>query len=83
MFNSWWLLWMFFVLFLVAPTGYGWGYRRWGAPYTRYIQRRRAQQAVVRDAPPFNHHAWGVRGDLVWFTLIIWLVWVSSALWWR
>jgi hypothetical protein len=68
MMNSWWFLWMAFMFLLLAPPlGYGWGYRGWGPPYPRYVQRRRGQRAVVAGAPAtFNHHAWGWGGDFVW-----------------
>jgi hypothetical protein len=42
------LLWIVGTFLFVVPTlGYGWGYRGWGPPYPRYIQRRRAQQAAI------------------------------------
>jgi hypothetical protein len=47
MMNASWMLWMIFILlFLVSPIGYGWGYRKWGPPYPRYIQRRRGIRAA-------------------------------------
>jgi hypothetical protein len=46
--SSWWFIWLVVMfLFLAPPIGYGWGYRGWGAPYPRYIQRRRGQQAAA------------------------------------
>ena len=82
---SWWSWWMIFmVLFLVAPIGYGWGYRGWGAPYPRYFQRRRGERAAANvGSAPFDHHAWAWGGDLVWVALLIGLLWACSALWWR
>ena len=51
MIGSWWFVWMLVMfLLLVPPMGYGWGYRGWGPPYPRYIQRRRGQRAVATGA---------------------------------
>ena len=68
MMNASWLLWMVFILlFLVSPIGYGWGYRKWGLPYPRYIQRRRgARAATVGETGVLSHQAWGWGGDFVW-----------------
>jgi hypothetical protein len=80
--GSWWLLWLvfMFVLFL-TPIGYGWGYRGWGPPYPRYIQRRRAQNAATSGGPTtFNHHAWGWRGDVVWTLLLIGVLWACLGM---
>lgn len=83
-----WLLWigiMFF--FLLAPTGYGWGYRGWGPPYPRYIQRRRGLRAAVPGTTTsFDHHAWGRGGDFVWMVLLIGIFWAAAFHWgwgWR
>jgi hypothetical protein len=73
-------------LFLVPPMGYGWGYRGWGPPYPRYIQRRRAQQAEAANGPSasFNHHAWGWGGDFLWMILLIGAFWaIFGYVWWR
>lgn len=68
-----WLLWMVVMfLFVLTPIGYGWGYRGWGPPYPRYIQRRRALRAAVPGtSSSFDHHAWGRAGDFVWIVLLI------------
>ncbi len=77
-----WLLWMVFILiFLVPPLGYGWGYRRWGPPYPRYIQRRRA--ALMGSSSTVNHQAWGWGGDLVWVVMVVAVFWVLVGLSWR
>jgi hypothetical protein len=85
MMSSWWMMWMLVMfLFLVTPVGYGWGYRGWGAPYPRYIQRRRGQQAAAAGGPAeVDHHAWGWGGDLVWLVLLVGLLWACLSLWWR
>lgn len=85
MIGTWWLLWMFFlVFFLVTPVGYGWGYRRWGPPYPRYIQRRRGQRAAsLGDSRASYHHSWGLAGDFVWMMFIVGLFWFAIAFWWR
>lgn len=85
MIGSWWLLWMLFMfVFLVPSIGYGWGYRGWGPPYPRYIQRRRGQQATsIGGSDEFNHLSWGVGGDFVWAVVFIGIFWASAALWWR
>jgi hypothetical protein len=83
MMSPFWLLWLVFLLmFLVAPLGYGWGYRGWGPPYPRYVQRRRAVQVGTGDPSSINHQAWGRAGDLVWLGLIVAMVWAVSAFVW-
>ena len=78
-----WMIFMF--LFLVPPIGYGWGYRGWGPPYPRYIQRRRGEQAAATGGPAtsFDHHSWGYGGDVLWLGLLIGVLWACSTLWWR
>lgn len=83
MIGSWWLLWLVFMLLVMAPMGYGWGYRGWGAPYPRYIQRRRAQRSGAASSATMDHQAWGAGGDVLWFMFVFWLVWICSAMWWR
>lgn len=85
MMMSWWWMWLLFLfIFLLPPIGYGWGYRRWGPPYPRYIQRRRSARAAAGDdSPPFDHHAWGWGGDVFWMILVIWIFWFLAASWWR
>lgn len=88
--SSWWLLWMVFIfVFLVSPVGYGWGYRSWGPPYPRYVQRRRALRSSTTGSSPtsggsptFNHEAWGWRGDFVWMVILLGVVWAAWVLWW-
>ena len=81
--GSWWLLWIVFMLvLLVAPTGYGWGYRGWGPPYPRYVQRRRGQKAVATGGPSsMNHQAWGWGGDFVWIVLAVGVLWAVTSMW--
>jgi hypothetical protein len=62
-----WWFWVALALVVFLPTGYGWGYRGWGAPYPSYFQRRRMQYAASSGARPgFDHLAWGRGGDLIW-----------------
>jgi hypothetical protein len=84
MFIAWWWLWIVFLFaFLLMPTGYGWGYRRWGPPYPRYMQRRRAARAAERgDAGSFDHHAWGWGGDLLWLMFTLWVIWFLFVVLW-
>ena len=84
MIGSWWLIWMAFMfVFLVSPIGYGWGYRGWGPPYPRYIQRRRGLRAsATGTSGPFDHHAWGRGGDILWMVLMLGIVWVVVAMLW-
>jgi hypothetical protein len=78
----WWLLFMLF--FLVTPVGYGWGYRRWGPPYPRFIQHRRWQRAgSMGDSRTSFHHSWGLAGDIMWMLFLIGLFWFATAFWWR
>ena len=85
MMGSWWFVWLgFMFLILLPPVGYGWGYRGWGAPYPRYVQRRRMQQASVTGTPSaFNHQSWGWGGDLFWIVLLCWVIWPISTRWWH
>ena len=70
----WWLIFLF--LLLVVPTWYGWGYRRWGAPYPSWTPaaRVRAREAAAREA-----RTWGFLADFVWFMLLIAIVWLVVA----
>jgi len=81
--SSWWLWIVIMFLLLVPPVGYGWGYRGWGAPYPRYIQRRRGQQAAALGRPSIEHESWGWGGDMLWGVLVVGLVWACFSLWWR
>jgi hypothetical protein len=81
--NSSWFLW-FMVMFvlLVPPLGYGWGYRGWGAPYPRYIQRRRAPKAADNSSSGTPHHlSWGWGGDFVWAVFFFGMLWMVTAMW--
>jgi hypothetical protein len=82
MMSSWWLMWMVFMFLLfLPPLGYGWGYRGWGPPYPRYLQRRRTLQATAAGAAgPFRHESWGWGGDFVWLVFFVGFVWVVAAL---
>ena len=82
--GTWWWVWIAFMfVFLVPPIGYGWGYRGWGAPYPRYIQRRRGQAAIASGSAEFDHHAWGRGGDFVWMILGFGMLWAFAGMWWR
>jgi hypothetical protein len=82
MLTTWWFLWMIFLLmFLFPPLGYGWGFRGWGPPYPRYVQRRRGARAAASDAPAFDHHAWGWAGDFVWVVLFVGMIWFVAGVW--
>jgi hypothetical protein len=82
---SWWWLWIVFIIvFAISPIGYGWGYRGWGPPYPRYLQRRRGSRAAGSGQPVLmDHYAWGWGGDFVWLMVIIALCWFLAAFWWR
>lgn len=72
-------------LFLFLPVSYGWGYRGWGPPYPRYLQRRRAEQAPAGTpgTVALDHHAWGWRGDAMWMFLLVALLWgIAVFTWW-
>jgi hypothetical protein len=85
MMNASWMLWMVFILlFLVSPIGYGWGYRKWGPPYPRYIQRRRGIRAAsAGESSILIHQTWGWGGDFVWAVVFVGLLWAVVTLWWR
>ena len=83
MMGSWWLMWMVFMfVFLVTPVSYGWGYRGWGPPYPRHIQRWRGQRAALTGPTSFNHHSWSWGGDVVWLALAIGIFW-AAMFWWH
>ena len=83
--TSGWLIWMLFMFLLLVPSvGYGWGYRGWGPPYPRYIQRRRGAHAPgTGGSATFNHQSWGWGGDFVWMVLLVGVIWAGAALFWR
>jgi hypothetical protein len=85
--SSWWFWWMIFMFFfLLWPVSYGWGYRGWGPPYPRYIQRRRHDASLAHahsGSAVFDHHAWGWGGDVLWVVVTIGLIWAVTALLWR
>ena len=81
MMTSWWFLWIAFMfIFLLPPMGYGWGYRGWGPPYPRYIQRRRHAAA---GASTFDHQSWGRGGDFVWMVLLLGCFWGAVFFLWH
>lgn len=85
MMGTWWFFWLTFMfIFLVPPLGYGWGYRGWGPPYPRYIQRRRGLRASIGGGKTaaYRHHAWGWGGDFVWTVLFVGVAWAFLGLWW-
>ncbi len=75
-YSIWWL-WVAFLFFLLlAPIGYGWGYRGWGAPMPRYVQRRRSQNAKIAGSnTAFDHQSWGWGGDVLWALMFVWAIW--------
>jgi hypothetical protein len=86
MMGSFWFIWLVCMfIFLVPPVGYGWGYRSWGAPWPRYIQRRRGDRAASSGTPStFDHHSWGWGGDFVWAVLLVGMLWACAGVfWWR
>ena len=85
MMGGWWLWWVLLMfVFIVPPVGYGWGYRGWGAPYPRYLQRRRATQALASgNESGFDHQSWSWGGDFVWMMFSIWIFWAIATLFWR
>jgi hypothetical protein len=85
MMGAWWMWWVILLfVFILPPVGYGWGYRGWGAPYPRYLQRRRAREALAAGGDArFDHHSWSWGGDLVWLMFSIWIFWALAAYLWR
>jgi hypothetical protein len=84
MIGSWWIWWMVFMFFVfVTPVSYGWGYRGWGPPYPRHIQRRRAALASHSGSTAVTHQAWGWGGDFVWVMAVVGILWFSMSFWWR
>jgi hypothetical protein len=70
---SWWWLWALFMVFLLIPTGYGWGYRGWGPPYPSYYRQRRGFAATHPSA------AWGWFADVLWICFAVELVWLMTV----
>lgn len=85
MMSSWWVVWIvFMVVSLVPVLGYGWGYRGWGPPFPRYVQRRRGHHAVsMGSTDMFNHQSWGAGGDFVWMVLLIGFLSAGAVYWWQ
>jgi hypothetical protein len=80
-FGYWWLVVLFFML--VAPIGYGWGYRGWGPPYPSYFQRRSDLRTSSNGDQRIDHYAWGWGGDLFWLVSLFWIAWAVTAFWSR
>ena len=79
-----WWFWLIIMLIFFVPIGYGWGYRGWGPPYPRFIQRRRMQRSTAGDASAgYHYQAWGIGGDLVWGVLLLWAVVIAILFLWR
>jgi hypothetical protein len=80
--STWLWLWFAVMLVVLVPwLGYGWGYRGWGPPYPRYIQRRRAAAGASTGV---DHGSWGWHGDAIWGVLLIAAFWMVTATWmWR
>jgi hypothetical protein len=87
-----WLLWFFGLSAILVPVvAYGWGYRRWGPPVPRFIQRRRATRGPSRASvetmdhhyTAFNPEGWGWGGDLLWFVLAIGVFSALATHWFR
>ena len=75
---------IFMMVVLVPSVGYGWGYRKWGPPYPRYIQRRRAQRVSVGgDIASRDHEAWGWYGDFVWIMFFVVILCSLTVSWGR
>ncbi len=84
--SGWWFWSALMILVLMPAVGYGWGYRKWGPPYPRYVQERRhAEQVMVAAGAPaaFDHKQWGLAGDLVWIVLVAAMLCSLSAFWWH
>jgi len=82
--SAWWLWWMAFMFLILAPPiGYGWGYRGWGPPYPRYIQRRRHLRAAGNGGShAVSYQSWGWAGDFVWVAAIAGILLFTTAFWW-
>jgi hypothetical protein len=83
---AFWYLWLLFMIFVVLPPiGYGWGYRGWGPPFPRVVQRRRGPRgpSMAQTAAAADHLSWGWFGDVVWLLLSIGVVWALWGLVWR
>jgi hypothetical protein len=82
MYTSMWWFWLVLMLIVLVPLGYGWGYRGWGAPYPRYIQRRRMGRATSDGSvATVNHQSWGIGGDLIWGLVILDFIFFSALFW--
>ena len=79
----WWLWWIAMFAFLAPPMGYGWGYRRWGVPYPRFVQRRRHARATAGGRlSELDHQSWGWGGDFVWGVLLFGTVTALAVAFW-
>lgn len=83
MMTSWWVWMALFFVFVVSPIGYGWGYRGWGPPVPRYVQKKRGKRVPATGATVVNHEAWGWAGDFVWVFAFICLGWAAMTIFWR
>ena len=85
MMNAWWWLWVVMVAVALVPAlGYGSVYRGWGAPYPRFVQRRRFARAYPSSGSAmFDHQSWGRGGDYVWMVGLIGVLGAIPAILWR
>jgi len=80
-FGAWWFWWMGLMLCTIPAIGLGWVYRRWGFPFSKSIQRRRAEKALAAGlSQPFDP-PWGWLGDFTWVALIIGTLYAVGVAW--
>ena len=83
MIGTWWFYCLLLMLVVtLASVGYGWGYRGWGPPYPRYVQRRRHLRAHAAGSTAVTYQAWGWGGDFVWVAAVIGILWFTLSFWW-
>jgi hypothetical protein len=82
--SSWWFVWMIFMgLCLVPSIRHRRAYREWGPPMPIYVQRRRGHLIIAdKGSAASTYSEWRWRGDFVWLSLFIGVLWAGSALWW-
>lgn len=85
---GWWWWWIgFIIVFILLPTGYGWGYRGWGPWYRRRGAKARVRANRVRSPDgtdrlePGDDGGWGWLGIMLWIALLIAIGWAMGLFW--
>ncbi len=89
---AWWQVWglglVVLVVFFMIPLGYGWVFRRWGAPDPFVSRWRSPPGSVRRDVAGAGRpgsgaapaRGWGALAIFMWAVFVALLVWLIITL---